>query len=72
MSAWGLEARVPFLDREFLDVAMDLDPTAKMCGGGVAEKTILRQAFKGMLPDEILWRQKNSFPMASAIHGLIL
>ena len=37
MSAWGLEARVPFLDREFLDVAMDLDPTAKMCGGGVAE-----------------------------------
>ena len=61
MAAWGLEARVPFLDTEFLDVAMALDPAAKMCGGQVMEKTILRQAFKGMIPDEILWRQKEQF-----------
>jgi len=61
MAAWGLEARVPFLDTEFLDVAMTLDPAAKMCGGQVMEKTILRQAFKGMIPDEILWRQKEQF-----------
>jgi len=61
MAAWGLEARVPFLDREFLDVAMSLDPAAKMCGGEVMEKSILREAFRGRIPDEILWRQKEQF-----------
>ncbi|MFT7194867.1 MAG: asparagine synthase (glutamine-hydrolyzing) [Rheinheimera aquimaris] len=61
MSAWGIEARVPFLDKEFMDVAMRLNPQAKMCGGGKMEKHILRQAFDGVLPDEILWRQTEQF-----------
>ena len=61
MSAWGIEARVPFLDKDFMDVAMRLNPQAKMCGGGKMEKHILRQAFDGVLPDEILWRQKEQF-----------
>ncbi|HAW92723.1 TPA: asparagine synthase B [Candidatus Azambacteria bacterium] len=61
MSAWGIEARVPFLDKEFMDVAMRLNPQAKMCGGGKMEKHILRQAFDGLLPNEILWRQKEQF-----------
>ncbi|HNV72812.1 MAG TPA: asparagine synthase B, partial [Candidatus Ozemobacteraceae bacterium] len=61
MAAWGVEARVPFLDREFLDVAMTVDPAEKMCGGGKIEKKMLREAFKGYIPDEILWRQKEQF-----------
>ncbi|MEE2001553.1 asparagine synthase B [Alkalimonas sp. MEB108] len=61
MSAWGIEARVPFLDKTFMDVAMRLNPEAKMCGNGKMEKHILRQAFDGLLPDEILWRQKEQF-----------
>jgi len=61
MAAWGVEARVPFLDREFLDVAMGISPAAKMCGDGKIEKKILREAFEGYLPEEILWRQKEQF-----------
>jgi len=61
MSAWGIEARVPFLDKHFMDVAMRLNPQAKMCGGGKMEKHILREAFTGLLPHEILWRQKEQF-----------
>jgi asparagine synthase (glutamine-hydrolysing) len=61
MAAWGIEARVPFLDREFLDVAMRIDPEAKRPGNGKIEKKILRDAFVGLLPDEILWRQKEQF-----------
>ncbi|WP_444996979.1 asparagine synthase B [Aliikangiella sp. IMCC44359] len=61
MSAWGVEARVPFLDRCFLDAAMSINPEAKMCGNGKIEKHILRQAFEGYLPEEILWRQKEQF-----------
>ena len=57
----GIEARVPFLDKHFMDVAMRLNPQAKMCGGGKMEKHILREAFTGLLPDEILWRQKEQF-----------
>jgi len=63
-AAWGVEARVPFLDREFLDYALDIDPADKMCGvngGGRIEKHILRKAFEGYLPDDILWRQKEQF-----------
>jgi asparagine synthase (glutamine-hydrolysing) len=63
-AAWGVEARVPFLDREFLDYALDIDPANKMCGvngGGRMEKYILRKAFEGYLPDDILWRQKEQF-----------
>jgi len=61
MMAWGVEARVPFLDREFLDVAMGIDAAAKMAGDGLIEKAILREAFAGYLPDSILWRQKEQF-----------
>lgn len=61
MAAWGIEARVPFLDKEFLDVAMSLRTQDKMCGGGKIEKFILRDAFRGLIPDEILWRQKEQF-----------
>jgi asparagine synthase (glutamine-hydrolysing) len=61
MSAWGIEARVPFLDKNFLDVAMRINPNDKMCGSGKMEKSILRESFTGYLPDDILWRQKEQF-----------
>ncbi len=61
MMAWGVEARVPFLDLEFLDVAMGMDATHKMAGQGRIEKAVLREAFVGALPDSILWRQKEQF-----------
>ncbi len=61
MAAWGVEARVPFLDKEFLDVAMRLNPVDKMCGNGKIEKRLLREAFSGTLPHEVAWRQKEQF-----------
>ncbi|KGQ20671.1 Asparagine synthetase [Lysobacter dokdonensis DS-58] len=64
MMAWGVEARVPFLDLAFLDVAMAIDAEAKcvrLRGGRRIEKAILREAFDGMLPEAILWRQKEQF-----------
>ena len=65
MMAWGVEPRVPFLDVEFLDVAMRMDAAHKMVRPGPSgrkiEKAILREAFEGYLPDEILWRQKEQF-----------
>jgi asparagine synthase (glutamine-hydrolysing) len=61
MAAWGVEARVPFLDRELLDVAMAVDPESKRVPAGGIEKDLLRRAFAGVLPDEILWRQKEQF-----------
>jgi asparagine synthase (glutamine-hydrolysing) len=61
MAAWGVEVRVPFLDREFLDVAMAFDPERKMVAAGGMEKEVLRRAFLGYLPDEVLWRQKEQF-----------
>jgi len=61
MAAWGLEARVPFLDKEFMDVAMRLNPDAKMSKNGRIEKHILREAFEDMLPAEVAWRQKEQF-----------
>lgn len=61
LSAWGVEGRVPFLDKEFLDVAMRSNPEAKMCKGTTIEKKILREAFQDMLPDDIVWRQKEQF-----------
>lgn len=60
-AAWGLETRVPFLHKEFLDYAMAIDPNAKMCPGNTIEKKILREAFRDLLPEEILWRQKEQF-----------
>jgi asparagine synthase (glutamine-hydrolysing) len=63
MMAWGVEARVPFLDPEFMEVAMNIDPAHKMIdkASGKMEKHILRKAFDGWIPDEILWRQKEQF-----------
>ncbi len=61
LSAWGVEGRVPFLDKEFLDVAMRLNPAAKMCPGQTMEKKIVREAFSDMLPAEVAWRQKEQF-----------
>ena len=62
-SAWGVEARVPFLDKNFIDVAMRLNPQDKMCLDGKMEKWILRKAFDNgdTLPAEVLWRQKEQF-----------
>jgi len=63
MMAWGVEPRVPFLDRAFLDVAMRMDASHKMVdkASGRIEKAVLREAFEGYLPQEILWRQKEQF-----------
>ena len=66
LAAWGVEGRVPFLDKEFLDVAMRQNPAAKMCGKGpdgkfVIEKKIVREAFTDLLPEEVAWRQKEQF-----------
>ncbi len=61
LSAWGVEGRVPFLDKEFMDVAMRLNPKDKMAGNGRMEKWILRKAFEDYLPDEVVWRQKEQF-----------
>lgn len=61
LAAWGVEGRVPFLDKEFLDVAMRTNPEAKMCPGKTMEKKIVREAFSDMLPEEIVWRQKEQF-----------
>lgn len=62
--AWGVEARVPFLDREFIEYAMSLDPADKMCGNRI-EKWMIRNAFDDLeqpyLPKEVLWRQKEQF-----------
>ncbi len=61
LSAWGVEGRVPFLDKEFMDVAMRLNPASKMAPGTTIEKKILREAFADMLPESVAWRQKEQF-----------
>ena len=61
MAAWGIEARVPFLDREFLDEAMNINPSEKMISGARQEKQILRDAFQDILPPEVIKRQKEQF-----------
>lgn len=66
LMAWGVEGRVPFLDKEFIDIAMSLNPSDKMNirlsnGKQRMEKWILRKAFEDMLPEEICWRQKEQF-----------
>lgn len=61
LAAWGVEGRVPFLDKEFLDVAMRLNPEAKMCPGKTIEKKIVREAFADLLPESVAWRQKEQF-----------
>lgn len=61
LAAWGVEGRVPFLDKEFMDVAMRINPADKMSGGGKIEKWVLRKAFEDYLPAEVAWRQKEQF-----------
>lgn len=61
LSAWGVEGRVPFLDKEFIDVAMRLNPVDKMCPGSTIEKRVVREAFADMLPESVAWRQKEQF-----------
>ncbi len=61
LAAWGVEGRVPFLDKEFMDVAMRLNPADKMCGNGKIEKHILRKTFEDLLPASVAWRQKEQF-----------
>ncbi len=61
LAAWGVEGRVPFLDKEFLDVAMNVNPKDKMINKEKMEKWILRKAFEDMLPEDIVWRQKEQF-----------
>lgn len=61
LSAWGVEGRVPFLDKEFLDVAMRIHPANKMCPGKTIEKKVIREAFAHLLPESVAWRQKEQF-----------
>ncbi len=61
LSAWGVEGRVPFLDKEFLDTAMRLNPKDKMAGNGKMEKWLIRKAFESYLPESVVWRQKEQF-----------
>jgi asparagine synthase (glutamine-hydrolysing) len=61
LAAWGIEGRVPFLDKEFLDVAMRLNPQDKMAINGRMEKWILRKTFEDILPESVVWRQKEQF-----------
>jgi asparagine synthase (glutamine-hydrolysing) len=61
LMAWGIEGRVPFLDKEFMDIAMNLNPADKMASNGKMEKWILRKAFEDYLPESIAWRQKEQF-----------
>ena len=61
LAAWGIEGRVPFLDKEFLDVAMGMNPVLKMCPGKTIEKKVVREAFADLLPEEVAWRQKEQF-----------
>lgn len=61
LMAWGIEGRVPFLDKEFMDIAMQINPEDKMAGNGKIEKWILRKAFEDYLPESITWRQKEQF-----------
>ena len=61
LAAWGIEGRVPFLDKKFIDVAMGINPEDKMIKNGRIEKWVLREAFKDYLPESVLWRQKEQF-----------
>lgn len=61
LAAWGIEGRVPFLDKEFIDVAMSINPQDKMINGERMEKWVIRKAFEDMLPESVAWRQKEQF-----------
>jgi asparagine synthase (glutamine-hydrolysing) len=70
LAAWGIEGRVPFLDKEFIDVAMNLNPKDKMCTKGKIEKHILREAFEDDLPKSVAWRQKEQFSDGVGYHWI--
>ena len=61
LAAWGIEGRVPFLDKEFIDVAMRINPKDKMINGERMEKWVVRKAFESYLPESVVWRQKEQF-----------
>jgi len=61
LAAWGIEGRVPFLDKEFIDVAMRINPEDKMINGERMEKWVIRKAFEQYLPESVAWRQKEQF-----------
>ncbi|OMP30321.1 asparagine synthase B [Mangrovimonas sp. DI 80] len=61
LAAWGIEGRVPFLDKEFMDVAMSINPQDKMINGERMEKWVVRKAFESYLPESVAWRQKEQF-----------
>ena len=61
LAAWGIEGRVPFLDKAFMDIAMNINPSDKMINGERMEKWILRKAFEDLLPKSVVWRQKEQF-----------
>ena len=61
LAAWGIEGRVPFLDKEFMDVAMSINPQDKMINGERMEKWVVRKAFEDMIPESVAWRQKEQF-----------
>jgi len=61
LAAWGIEGRVPFLDKEFMDVAMRINPKDKMINGERMEKWVVRKAFESLLPEIVAWRQKEQF-----------
>ncbi|WP_372975949.1 asparagine synthase B [Muriicola sp.] len=61
LAAWGIEGRVPFLDKEFIDVAMRMNPQDKMINGERMEKWVVRKAFESYLPESVAWRQKEQF-----------
>ncbi|MFI3247517.1 MAG: asparagine synthase B [Rikenellaceae bacterium] len=61
LASWGVEGRVPFLDKEFMDVAMRLNPEEKMAKNGRMEKWVVRKAFEDLLPESVAWRQKEQF-----------
>ena len=61
LAAWGIEGRVPFLDKEFMDVAMRINPQDKMINDERMEKWVIRKAFEDMLPESVAWRQKEQF-----------
>jgi len=61
LAAWGIEGRVPFLDKEFIEVAMRINPKDKMISDDRMEKWVLRKAFEDYLPKSVTWRQKEQF-----------
>ena len=61
LAAWGIEGRVPFLDKDFMDVAMRINPADKMITADRMEKWVIRKAFEKYLPESVAWRQKEQF-----------